>query len=95
MKAPHLLRGSTGVAIAVLVLGGMALPLPIRAQDSQPTIQELQKEIRQRDELIRSWCIASCMKAAGFRMCLVGSPTKFPPDLSAATKYFYPAGRAS
>ena len=59
LKAPHLLRGSTGVAIAVLFLGGMALPLPIRAQDSQPTIQELQKEIRQRDELIRSWCIAS------------------------------------
>lgn len=54
LKAPHLRRGSTGAAIAVLVLGWMALPLPIRAQDSQPTVQELQKEIRQRDELIRS-----------------------------------------
>jgi Putative MetA-pathway of phenol degradation len=38
--------------MAVLVVSGMALP--IRAQASQPTIQELQKEIRQRDELIRS-----------------------------------------
>jgi hypothetical protein len=38
--------------MAVLVLSGMALP--IRAQPSKPTVQELQKEIRQRDELIRS-----------------------------------------
>jgi hypothetical protein len=52
LKATHLRRRSTGAAMAVFVLSGMALP--IRAQPSQPTIQELQKEIRQRDELIRS-----------------------------------------
>jgi hypothetical protein len=40
--------------MAVLVLGGMALPSSIRAQEGQPTVQELQKEIRQRDEFIRS-----------------------------------------
>ena len=40
--------------MVVLVLSGMALPFPIRAKDRQPTVQELQKEIRQRDELIRS-----------------------------------------
>jgi hypothetical protein len=52
LKATHLRRRSTAAAIVVLVFGGMALP--IRAQASQPSIQELQKEIRQRDELIRS-----------------------------------------
>ena len=40
--------------MVVLVLSGMALPFPIRAKDRQPTVQELQKEIRHRDELIRS-----------------------------------------
>ena len=53
LKALHLRRRSTGAAMVVLVLSGMALPFPIRAKDRQPTVQELQKEIRQRDELIR------------------------------------------
>jgi Putative MetA-pathway of phenol degradation len=32
----------------------MALPVSIRAQEGQPTVQELQKEIRQRDAVIQS-----------------------------------------
>jgi hypothetical protein len=40
--------------MAGLVLGGMALSFPTSAQESKPTVQELQKEIRQRDEIIRS-----------------------------------------
>jgi hypothetical protein len=40
--------------MAVLVLGGLALPSSIRAQEDQPTVQGLQKEIRQRDVIIQS-----------------------------------------
>jgi hypothetical protein len=40
--------------MVVLILCGMALPFTIRAQEDQPTVQELQKEIRQRDQIIRS-----------------------------------------
>jgi Putative MetA-pathway of phenol degradation len=47
-------RGLTSTAITVLVLGGMVLPFSIRAQEAQPTVQELQKEIRQRDAVIQS-----------------------------------------
>jgi hypothetical protein len=47
-------RGLTSTAIVVLVLGGMALPFPVGAQEGQPTVQELQKEIRQRDAVIHS-----------------------------------------
>ena len=47
-------RGVVGVAVVALILCGMALPFSIRAQEDQPTVQELQKEIRQRDEIIRS-----------------------------------------
>jgi hypothetical protein len=54
LKALHLRRWLAGSLIVVLVLGGMALSFPTCAQESKPTVQELQKEIRQRDEIIRS-----------------------------------------
>src|SRR5260370_38819297 len=46
------LKGTT--AMTLLVLGGTALLGPMPAQAAQPTAKELQKEIRQRDALIRS-----------------------------------------
>jgi hypothetical protein len=38
----------------MLMLGGTALPGSTRAQAAQPTVKELQKEIRQRDAIIRN-----------------------------------------
>jgi hypothetical protein len=46
-------RGLTSTATVVLVFVGTALPFSIRAQEAQPTVQELQKEIRQRDAVIQ------------------------------------------
>ena len=47
-------RMLTSAAIAIFVVGGMALPVSTRAQEAQPTVEELQKEIRQRDVMIQS-----------------------------------------
>ena len=44
----------TSAAIVTFVVGGMALPVSTRAQEAQPTVEELQKEIRQRDAMIQS-----------------------------------------
>jgi len=40
--------------MVIFVFGGMALPVPTHAQEAQPTVEELQKEIRQRDAMIQS-----------------------------------------
>jgi Putative MetA-pathway of phenol degradation len=47
-------RGPMSAVTVVFILGGMALPFSVRAQEAQPTVRELQKEIRQRDAIIHS-----------------------------------------
>lgn len=47
-------RRLTSAATAAFVLGAMALSFSARAQEGQPTVAELQKEIRQRDAVIQN-----------------------------------------
>src|SRR5690349_17054234 len=96
VKATRVRRGLTSTtAMTLLVLSGMALPgsMAAHARATKPTVEQLQKEIRQRDAVIRS--LVRRVENLERQMGNGGSASASPVAAATRSAARSPAGRPS